>query len=348
MDEKNYHWCKSTTKEKRIRYYEQNVGVYKENPLEKTYNKFNFPKSYNIPSNIHEVEIVTFHFNPVKSKRLTETYYEFIDSLKNLGRHVKCYELVFDDNKPEIKNSIVIRGSLERNCLWQKESLINIAFNNVEKHKKYFAWIDHDLISVNPNFLQEAVKKIDSGYDVVQLFDKIHYLDKCLIKNMYFSFGRIYVMLNENIQRGRNPFGSPGGAWIGKIEKLKQIFPMPNIIVGSGDEWFMYGIDKEQKHLGSLLKLYPEKCKRVFNVFREKVLDVEVTFNYIENEMFHLWHGDHKNRQYMTRHEIIINNNFDILTDSFINKDGILETTESKKDICKDIYKFFKNRKEDS
>ena len=80
---------------------------------------FNFPKEYNIPSNIDEVEIITFHFNPTQSTRLTENYYDFEYCLKNLKEYINCYEIVFDDRKPEIKNSTEIKASLRKSCMWQ-------------------------------------------------------------------------------------------------------------------------------------------------------------------------------------------------------------------------------------
>tara|TARA_Y100001972_G_scaffold91301_1_gene111820 strand:- start:85 stop:1191 length:1107 start_codon:yes stop_codon:yes gene_type:complete len=348
MDSKNHHWCQTSSKDKKINYYQQNVGVYKENSLEEVSNIFNFPKRYNVPVNIDEVEIVTFHFNPTNSKRLTQTYYEFIHSLKNLGKYVKCYELVFDNNNPEIKNSIVIKGSLKRNCLWQKEALVNLAFKNLAKNKKYFLWVDHDLIFCNKDFLTTAIDKIENGLDFIQLFSKIQYLDKDLVNITHQCLGRVYRNQCDKLEKSSNKHGAPGGAWIASVEGMNKIFPLPDIITGSGDEWLMYGLDKNHKFMESTLALYPEQIKILLDAFRKKIEPMQIKYGYIENQLYHLWHGDHKNRQYSTRHKIIQDYNLDLLKDIFVNDQRIMEVVEEKQEVCKDVFIYLENRKEDA
>lgn len=350
MDSKNHHWCKTTVEEKRIRYYEENVGKYKNNQLQKTEEKFYLPKQYSVPKNIEQVEIITFHFNPTGSKKLKETYYDFLSGLKNLAKYVKCYELVFDDNEPEIKNSKVIKGTLEKNCMWQKESLMNVAIkeSNVND-KKYVIWVDHDIIFDNPNWLIETISKLESGVDFIQPFVRVKYLSQDKLDIQSSSVSRVYVKKTNDTRNSRNSSGAPGAVWAAKVESLSKISPLPNSFLGSGDEFLAFGLfkgdDWERHHK---LYNYEKKIKDAVEKHILKTRSFNFNVDYTENNIFHLWHGDFTNRQYTTRYHIAKDNNIDLTKDIIVNDNGILEFVGSRAEhFSKLIYEFFENRKED-
>jgi len=351
MDAKNHEWCKKTNTQKRQRYEASNNG----NDLQTRYidlvkKSYHLPPVYRIPKNIEEVEIVTFHFNTSGSKRLQETYAEWIESLGNLGKYVKCYEIVFDDRDREIKNSILIRGSLEKHCLWQKESLLNLAFCNISTNKKYFAWIDHDLPFSNQNWLIESIQKLESGNDLVQLFEEVVYLDQKAIVS-HRSVGRSKKMKNLNVKfQSRNAHGCPGGGWMGRVETLKNIFPVPSIVIGSGDEWLAYGFygtKNISKPMQDQLDVYSLDVQDSLMCYLDKISNMKLNIGFTSGKCYHLWHGDPKNRQYTTRHQVLGKYNFHPDTDTFVNKDGILELSGTKPGIEKDILRYFTERKED-
>ena len=352
MDQANYSWCKSTTQEKRLKYFlENNKAVHAdESYIDHIKRKHGIARFYNVPKDIDEVEIVTFHFNLSKSKRLKETYQEWIESLSTLGQYVKCYEIVFDDAEPEIENSVVIKAYSDKHCLWQKEPLLNLAFRNLEKHKKYFCWIDHDLVFKDRNWLKGSIDKLKSGHDAVQLFEKVSYLDKSG-EILFDSVGRAKTMYDNRFnKKSRNPYGSPGGAWIARVDKLQDIFPTPTIITGSGDEWLayaLYGSTRISPASKSTLEAYPKEVQDFLISYVKRIGKNNLKISHQQGICYHLWHGDIQNRQYMTRHKILEKYNFDPRYDMFVNKDGILELTGNKKGIEKDLLEYFTQRKED-
>lgn len=352
MDEKNHDWCQNTSKEKRTNYYKNTSNsFYKQKDyISRIISKYDIPHKYYIPDNIDEIEIVTVHFNPSGSERLKQTYEEWIHSLGVLGKYVKCYEIVFDGKKPEIRNSIVINGTLEKNCLWQKEALINLAFKNIPSNKKYFAWIDHDLVFNNPYWLVDSIKKIDSGVDAVQLFDEVIYLDRTG-KNIHSSISRAFKKQNENLNyKSRNSHGCPGGAWIANVKRMKFCFPIPSIIIGSGDEWLAYGFyctEKLSKPMQDQLDIYSKDVKDSLLKYLKAICNMNIKTSFVQGKVFHLWHGDVQNRQYTTRHQIMEKHNFHPKKDVFVNENGILELTGNNPGIEKDLLSYFKERKED-
>jgi hypothetical protein len=328
------------------------------------------PDSYNIPENMDEVEIITYHYNLTQSRNLTRTYKIWIESLKNLAPYVKCYEVVFDGREPEIEGSIVIPADSKKNCMWQKESLMNLAIKNIPDHKKYFFWIDHDQCYTDPNWLNECVEKINNGFDFVQLFKMNHYLDKThTVLNS--SNSRAYVCHTQDTGGSRNKRGAPGLGWACNVESLKKIVPLPNTMIGSGDEWLAAGILRqidfyhylvngvglsrtpaaeakaEAKAQSAELSGYGRKT--IDHILNHIKMTMQMYFNtwYCTCDSFHLWHGDFSNRQYTSRYDIVNECKIDIEEDIFINENGLLEFKEHKLDASKRLYKFFLDRKED-
>ena len=316
------------------------------------------PNSYILPKNMDEVEIITYHYNLTQSKNLTRTYNVWIESLKNLAPHIKCYEVVFDGRKPEIEGSIVIPADSKKNCMWQKESLMNLAIKNIPDHKKYFFWIDHDQCYEDPTWLMQCIEKINNGFDFIQLFRTNYYLDKTF-SILSQSNSRAYVCHEQDAGGSRNKRGAPGLGWACDIKALKKIAPLPNTMIGSGDEYLAAGVLRQSDWMDHLMgsRLYPiyhQELDKYTKKAREHIIShVKMTMNlyfntsYTNSDSFHLWHGDFRNRQYNSRYNIISECKINIDEDVFINDNGLLEFKEHKLDAAGRLYKFFTDRKED-
>jgi hypothetical protein len=285
-------------------------------------------------SQANDIDLVTFHYNPARFGRLRETYYEWLPSLGPLASRLQCYELVFDDDEPEIDGSIVIRGTRERNTLWQKEAIMNVALR--DSTTRYFAWIDHDLVLSNINWLSESIAKIDSGAVAVQLFSRLYRL----------SLDRTPIDTRDSVMAGSGN-GSPGGAWIADRNFLDAIggFETSNIF-GGGDQTFY---DVMRGRPGQHLKLYTAAMASHMKAWIERAVAVrgDRTASHIESDAYHLWHGEHINRQYATRHRLLHDHNFDPATDMRIGDNGLLEWCSDKPGLHAGVAKFFANRRED-
>ena len=75
----------------------------------------------------NKVSLVIVYFNPFSCEFQKRACLQCIEMLGELKDHLRVYELIFDDQKKDIPQSIEIRGSIEKNLLWQKESLLDIA-----------------------------------------------------------------------------------------------------------------------------------------------------------------------------------------------------------------------------
>jgi len=324
------------------------------------------PDEYVLPKEIDEVELVTFHFNLTQSKNMTRTYKIWIESLKNLAPYIKCYEIVYDNREPEIEGSIVIPACSEKNCMWQKESILNMAIEKADPSKKYFAWIDHDECFRSPTWLDETITMIKNGIDFVHLFRKNYYLDKTFsVLNHVHSRAYIYKTgSSDNERETHNTAGAPGLGWAATLKTLKEITPLPNTLVGSGDEFLAEGVMRSTNWDGSFTQLgisLAEHEAHIQNIAYAKQIQKQVGewvnmamnkyFNsaYCDTETYHLYHGHLHKRQYDTRYNIFERGNITPEKDIFINDNGLLEFRENVdiKKASKVLKEFFLARGDD-
>jgi hypothetical protein len=282
-----------------------------------------------------EVSLVTFHYNPAKFNRLRETYYEWLPSLGPLANSLRCYELVLDDDRPEIGGSTVIHGTRKANTLWQKEAIVNLALRETPAHIKYFAWIDHDIVLSNNDWLSDAVAKIDSGAVAVQLFSTV----------VRMNLDRTEILRKPSAMV--SPQGSPGGMWIADRAYMDRIGGLNTYnIFGGGDQTFFDAmVGRPRRHL----KEYSEATQNSLRKWIEFASSERHgrKADYIQSDGYHLWHGEHKDRQYGTRNKLLIDHDFDPQTDMRVGENGLLEWSSDKPGLHAGVARFFANRRED-
>jgi hypothetical protein len=288
-----------------------------------------------------ETSLVTFHYNPAKFHRLRETYYKWLPSLGPLAKSLRCYELVYDDDEPEINGSIVIRGTREKNTLWQKEAIINLALRETPPHIKYFAWLDHDFVLSNPDWLSQAIEKIDAGSVAVQLFHQTDYLDinQRIERTRYGGIMRW--------QKNKSLDANPGGAWIADRAFMDAIGGVNALnICGGGDQTWM---DAMRGHIGYHMQEYSDALADSLRQWVEGVWAVmgERTADYLPVKAYHIYHGDMSNRQYKSRNIALQDHRFDPQADVRIGDNGLLEWCSDKPELHAELRKFFANRRED-
>lgn len=284
---------------------------------------------------IDEVAIITTHFNPMRFNRLRDTYYEWFPSLGPLAEKQVCVELLFDDDEPEINGSHVIRGTRERNGMWQKEAMTNIAIRQLPKEIRYVAWLDHDIIIADPHWLAKSIAMIDDGSVAVQLFETLQMLDAEKVPTC------------RKTAAAKTGKGAPGGAWIADRRYLDAVGGLdPNHIVGAGDQAMfcaMSGIEPE--YLKTDIDDYGDYARSWIAVATSEAQGRWC--RHLPTNAVHLYHGDSVNRQYQSRRDIITRHNFRPGVDAVIGDHGLLEWATDKPELHADVAKYFADRRED-
>jgi hypothetical protein len=281
---------------------------------------------------VNNAAIITTHYNPAGFNRLRETWLEWQPTIGE----VITMELAIG-NEPEIPGSVVISGDAG-NILWQKERLINLAIEQLPAEIDIVAWVDHDIVFEDSQWLVKSNQIIESGVDCVQPFTGILYQDlqgKVIRK----STGAASVAL-----AGGSPDTGPGAVWVASRDWLAKIGGLyDRNIVGGGDAVLFEAIS------GQRTRYRERQSPRSRDHLDRWIESVgPVRYACLPGTIRHLWHGDFANRQYVSRDAIMRQYDYDPERHITIDSRGLLAWTDAAPQAMRDsVAAYFAGRKED-
>lgn len=287
-----------------------------------------------------KLAVITSFFNPMNYTNLKYNYLKFSEKVKQKA-DLFPIELSFNgDFFIEDDNVIRIDGD-DKNILWQKEKLLNIALNNLPKEYTNVAWIDCDVLFENENWVNEINEKL-KYYKVLQLYEKAKRLDEKGNINR-LSEGAIKRISRINFVENAL-FGIPGFAWAMRRESIEKIGFLETQIIGGADALMYYsffGVKDSVIH-----DKMNKEWKNVYLKWFDKMFsEINNSVNYITGDIIHLYHGKMKNRNYDHRYKILSEHNFDPEKDLSKSKNGLWEF--KNKEISEKMSKYFESRNED-
>ncbi len=284
--------------------------------------------------------IITTFFNPASYKRPLQNYIRFSNELKKQKIKLTTIELAFDGASFQIDGSIKLRSN---SVMWQKERLINFAMQNITSNTDYVVWLDCDILFKDKYWLRNTLKELEHS-DIIQPYSQVMFLNNKGNSNttldsiayQYKTTERWY----ENRCKGKLGFGHHGFAWAARRTLLTNLGLYDKNIVGGGDT-FLVDCLLHTFEFHHYYPLYPGQL-RWYNQFKA----TRPKFGYADNKISHLWHGNTCNRQYGSRHDILIKNNFN--EKDIALRDHVYEWATAKPELHRQIKNYFFSRKEDS
>jgi len=299
---------------------------------------------------------ITTFFNPAGYKTLLNNYYIFAENLAKQGVNLLTVEVAFDGKEHEIpldENVVRVRSN---SIMFLKENLINVGVKHLPSDCKYFGWVDCDLIWQDDNWVGQAINKFESGADILQLYKKIYYLppktykldgSKILAVQGVIWQAKIHHNWLQRRKRKDLPFSAPGFAFAmtkSFFNKLNKIYD--SNIVGSGDTFFVDCLlDSESIH--AYWNSITDAMRSDMSEYKKKLKQLNPKVDYIPQDIMHLFHGSLSNRGYRSRHNIVVENDFDPKLDIKLNEDGVYEWSSNKPQMHDSIKQYFFDRKED-
>lgn len=259
--------------------------------------------------------------------------------------------------------------------LWQKERLLNVALSHVPKEVENVAWIDCDVIFADSNWSVEAERLLETN-KIIQLYSHMIHLARGKkspidndvfrsslirhIKDFGFNLSKDTTFVELSAQSGlaKLPHREPGFAWAAKRDLLDKFGFYDKNIIGGGDNAIACSIYKEYDGFMNKLWKYPYffgyKKTKYFEECEKYYLDWAIPFSEevggkidcLESTIYHLWHGDLKDRNYYNRNMEIAKIGFNPYTDLQINEYGAFEWTWDTP-LKEHLIKYFKIRNED-
>jgi len=260
-----------------------------------------------------EAIIISCYFNPQCNPYRLKTFNTFYDSIKHLNHQI--VECVIGDSKPQLPINKNITRVYTQNLLWHKESLLNKLIKNLDPKYKYVFWIDADVIFTNKNWLVESVEELRFK-NIVQPFEYCVHLDrdeeiekyKGYSTSQLFKHPRIWRSFCANYTTNRfaansniyDVHGHVGFAWGAKREIL-DICPLYDRALVGGADHIMAHAAAGQIPCECITKSFTDDINSINDWSRKFFSIVGGSIGYAKGDLFHMWHGDLKNRQYLKR-----------------------------------------------
>lgn len=285
--------------------------------------------------------------NYLKRSKLTREYIERMNKYDNINFYVVELALVNTDFViTDINNKNHLRLTTNT-IMWYKENLINIAVNKLlNKNWSNFAWIDSDIIFENSDWVTQTLQKLQH-VNIIQLFSKCYQLDITGKKILKENIGVIKYNINRTTYIQNYNDTHPGYGWAISREGYNKIGKIPDIfIVGGGDTRISYGMLGIDVYLERQDFNFTDDYKKyVYNLYDKVKL---LTFDYIDCNIYHCYHGQRKDRKYHDRHKLLSEYNYNPITNLEYNSDGLLvPTSDFNVELLTKIKEYFFERKED-
>ena len=272
-------------------------------------------------------------FNPAQTKRIVMNYLYVKNLYEQQGLPIFTLELVYEGRKPEIPDAIHVTCN---SYMFHKENLYRILETKIPACYKKLAFLDADVYFSDKTWYQK-VSTLLNNYDIVQPFERAHWLDLTYKKTM---LTRKSVVLNE--KQAWDFAYHPGFAWCMRRKWYKEVGFFDYAISGSGDTL---------STAAWLRKIFPAKFQSLpsplVSKFQAFCILPKPQVTYLKDgDLYHLYHGSRENRQYSERHKMldVVGEIDDYLTK---NKEGVWEWKDKEK--WNPLYlQYFKKREDDS
>lgn len=307
--------------------------------------------------------------NPVRYLSRYRLYRVFEEQMLAMNTNMLTVEMAFGDRDWEITQPDNPRHIRFRSWdeLWHKENMINLAVQQlwrIDPDWQYVAWVDADVNCLRvegnhgTNWLQETWHQLQH-YHVVQMFS--HAIDLGPNNQMMDTHnGFMYLHVNGKLSQGASPdpyekkqgkeFGHPGYAWA--CDRYAWTMGFWNglvdfSILGAGDHHMARALIGEVDF--SIPKTVTCPYLDHLHHWQDNALQyIKKDVGYVPATIVHSWHGKKRDRGYIDRWKILVNNNFDPVLDLKKDWQGLYQLTDRNPKLRDQIRQYMRSRNEDS
>jgi hypothetical protein len=275
---------------------------------------------------------------------------------------VVAAELSFDGTF-ELQNgdADVLLRLRDGDILFQKERLLNLALECVPRHCRKIAWIDCDTLFGRPDWPALAGHQLDSVplvhlfHERVDLAPDPDLTDFPSVDGAVSAVSSIHRIraLHEAAEDviipgsvGRRGTAS-GLAWAARRDMIAQHGFYDACIMGSGDQALVCAALGLFDHY-SRYRSFGEAQTRHYLSWAEPFRNaVRGEIGWIPGTIYHLWHGDLKDRRYASRYPELARYGFDPYTDIRLSPSRCWRWNSEKPALHEFVKDYFYSRNED-
>lgn len=309
-----------------------------------------------------EIWGVIAHFNPAGYTNKLDHLSLAASRVRRQGLRLLIVEAAFSKSAFAVSSELadVVVQVISPAILWQKEALLNIGIAALPRSCDKVVWLDGDVMFGSDEWVRETASLLNS-FVMVQPFVRalwlkphirsIPDLDSASMGDSPAGIERVLdgTAFHESSQPSSDyPHGHPGFAWAARRSVIDQHGLYDRLVLGGADILMagaMYGI------AGPAVQRFYCNERQISHIapwmsgFHGSV---QGSVAFCSGNIYHLWHGDHKKRQYQDRYSILVMNEFDPVCDISRAENGTWDWGTHKPRLHESVRQYFWDRDEAS
>jgi hypothetical protein len=302
---------------------------------------------------VDDLWIVTAYFNPLGYETRLRNYEIFRQASQAGGLRLSTVECVFGEGPFQLPPSPDVISVRARDVMWQKERLLNLAFDRLPARCAKVAWVDCDVLFENPRWAVVTSDLLERHAVVQPFATPIRLLRDGTVWGGDFwthGFAAVRAVDRDAVRTGdRVRHGDTGLAWAARREVLSRHGLYDRSIAGGADHLMAHAMcgDWESACLERLLGVGTPQRFHAQQWGERFHAAVGGDVAHVPGAAFHLWHGDYDKRRYRARHEELRALGFDPATDLRLGEQGCWEWATAKPELHRWVRDYFARRDED-
>ncbi len=302
---------------------------------------------------------LTAYFNPCGYSSRLANYREFRRRLTiPLLVVEQAYGREFELQPGDADILVQLRG---HDVLWQKERLLNVALGFLPPRCTGLAWLDCDVVLEQEDWAESAVRRLEH-VPLLQLFRERCDLTRDAVpvpwrgenvKSIADSLGykiATGAVVPDDLCTSDTMLirrCTVGLAWAARREVLADSGLYDACVIGGGDRAILCAALGEFDHGVNALQMTARQAEHYLTWARPFFAAVQGKVGYIEGRIFHIWHGDLRERNYVERLQRLKQFGFDPFTDIAIADNGCWRWSSGEVEMHDYVRSYFDSRRED-
>jgi hypothetical protein len=300
---------------------------------------------------------ITSYFNPLRYRRRLSNFRIFRERLQLPMVAVElAYGSEFELRDQDAEIVVRLRGGA---VLWQKERLLNVALRALPNECDKVAWLDCDIVFESLDW-HEIARSLLDRFPMIQLFRQAHYLAPQGEGDRFSP-----VEFTRQSAASKLASGVPAAACLGHLIADQRVTPANGLawaarrelldrhgffdacIIGGGDVAMISAAHRCFDQLARRQCMNERQRERYVGWAEPFYGSVRTETDFVECDIYHLWHGDIGERHTRARHEGFAQFRFDPFTDVAIEENGSWRWDSDKPDMHDYVCRYFASRRED-
>jgi hypothetical protein len=302
---------------------------------------------------------ITSYFNPAGWKRRLANYRLFHERLSvPLVAVELAYGANFELNESDADILVQLHG---QSVMWQKERLLNVALQALPRSCRKVVWVDCDVLFGTDDWPEHLSRSLDNCI-ILQPFSHVHSLPptgmtddlrSCAadrhesVSSAIASGVSPAVCIGETISADGVYTYARGFTWAARRELLDEHGFYDSCIMGNGDRAMAGAIYGCYDAVMCFQRMNDRQRARYLGWARPFYETVGGATGSMNCHIYHLWHGQMRDRRYQERHEILPCFEFDPFEDIVVDGSGCWRWNTDKPQMHACVREYFASRKED-